>query len=79
MQQDGDDNDEDFEMLFNPSGVSDPTGRSEALFEQCFTTGSQSSMCKNLFALFVVYSKNPCIRTHSFACRAGFINNECNG
>lgn len=34
-----DDNDEDFDMLFNESGINDPSRKSEALFEQSFVGG----------------------------------------
>ena len=42
MPHELDENDEVFEMLFNPSGITDPTIKSEALFEQSLVGGESS-------------------------------------
>ena len=44
-----DENDEDFEMLFNQTGLSDLPSRSEALFEQPFGSGDHPSTSSNSY------------------------------
>ena len=42
MPHEIDESDEVFDMLFNQSGISDPTSKSEALFEPSFVGGEPS-------------------------------------